>query len=291
MNSGLRRYAELGGKDMLICVGGMKCATSWIHGYLGGLSGVAVSPLKEMHFFTRRFPRHALSDMDLLAVRRLSLYLQQGKDPVALLRGLPVVQAALDRVRMIYDDNAYFDHFARLCTAETRVLCDVTPAYSAMGEEGFAWMRDVCREQGLRVKVLFVMRDPVERLWSQVRHMQQQTIIDDALEAWPRALESAAIMARGDYRGIVTALEACFAAEDLLYLFYEDLTQDTALKRLCAFVDAPFVAADTATRRNETEVTTALPREARARFRQALGPQYAFCHERFGADVPGSWHG
>ncbi|SMX50744.1 hypothetical protein [Maliponia aquimaris] len=289
--STLRRYPELAGKTCLICVGGTKCATSWLHDHLSRLPGVAASPLKELHFFNRRFARNALSDMDLLAVRRLGLYLSQGDDPVATLRDTAVVRAAVDRVQMIYDDDAYFGHFARISGPDTRVLCDTTPAYSAMGAEGFAWMRAFCEAQGLRVKVLFVMRDPVERLWSHLRHMQQQTLIEDAAAAWPRALETAPVMARGDYCATVTALDTCFDPQDRLYLFTEALTDPETLRRLCSFVDVPYIAADTATRLNRTEITTDLPAEARAAFLRQLAPQYAFCQARFGAEVPGSWQG
>lgn len=286
-----RRYPELDGATMLICVGGTKCATSWLHTYLGTLPGVAASPLKELHFFNRRFDRNALSDVDLFAIRRMLLYLSQGEDPKAVLRSEAVVQAAVDRVQMIYDDNAYLGHFARIAGPDTRVLCDTTPAYSAMGAEGFAHMRAWCEAQGLRVKVVFVMRDPVDRLWSQLRHMQQQTIVEDAASVWRRALGSDAVMARGDYRAIVTALDARFAAEDRLYLFTETLMTEAAQRRLCAFAGVPFRHADTATRQNETTVTTGLPGDARAAFLQVLAPQYAFCHERFGAEVPGGWQG
>ncbi|MBV7394261.1 sulfotransferase [Mameliella sediminis] len=286
-----RRYPELEGKTLLICVGGTKCATSWLHGYLDSLPGVTPSPLKELHFFNRKFPRLALSDMDLLATRRLMLFLSQEGNPAGHVRGSPLIRAALDRVQMIYDDNAYFGHFARICTADTKVLCDVTPAYSSIGAEGFAWMRELCAAQAVRAKILFVMRDPVTRLWSQLRHMQQQTIIDDAGAVWSKALASEAIMARGDYRRIVTALDGCFDADDILYLFYENLTQEPALQRLCRFLDVPQIKADVQTRRNETEVKTALPQEARRAFLRALAPQYAFCHARFGADLPAAWQG
>lgn len=287
----LRRYPELAGKTCLICVGGTKCATSWLHSYLGGLPGVAASPLKELHFFNRRFSRNALSDMDLFAIRRMGLYLSQGDDPVGTLRTAAVVRAAVDRVQMIYDDNAYFGHFARISGPDTRVLCDTTPAYSAMGAEGFAYMRAFCETQDLRVKVLFVMRDPVERLWSQLRHMQQQTIVEDAAAVWQRALASGPVMARGDYRATVSALDSCFAPEDLLYLFTESLADPPTLARLCDFAGVGYRPADTARRQNETTVTTDLPAAARAAFNQALAPQYAFCRARFGAEVPASWHG
>ena len=139
--SKLRHYGELDGKTLLICVGAMKCATSWIHDYLGGLSGVVVSPLKELHFFNTKFSAHALGDMEALAVKRLGFHLAQSGEAAGNLRRRPTFQASVDRVQMIYDDDAYFGHFARLCAPDTATFCDVTPAYSTLGPCGSARKR------------------------------------------------------------------------------------------------------------------------------------------------------
>jgi len=125
---GLRKYGELDGKTFLICVGAMKCATSWLHHYLGSLPGVSVSPLKEVHFFNTKFPANSLGDMDALALKRLGFHIEQSGDPVGNLRRRPTFQASVDRVQMLYDDNAYFGHFARICDPDTRTFCDITPA-------------------------------------------------------------------------------------------------------------------------------------------------------------------
>ncbi|WP_421906464.1 sulfotransferase [Mameliella sp.] len=287
----IRHYPELDGKTLLVCVGAMKCATSWLHAYMGELEGVTPSPLKELHFFNRGFPEHALSDIDLLAVRRLTLFLSQEGHPAEHLAISPMIQAALDRVQMIYDENAYFGHMARISTPRTRVICDVTPAYSVLRTAGFIRMRAFCATQDIRLKLLFVMRDPVARLWSQLRHMQQQGLTEDATQAWSDALSAPAIMARGDYRATVTALDDCFAPEDLLYLFYEDLAEGDALPRLCHFLGTSWQAPGPGLRRNATTVETALPRDAHDALAAALAPQYAFCRARFGRDLPGQWQG
>lgn len=289
--SHIRHYPELDGKTLLICVGAMKCATSWLHAYMSELEGVTPSPLKELHFFSRNFPENALSDMDLLAIRRLTLFLSQEGHPAEHLTSSPMIQAALDRVQMIYDDNAYFGHMARISTPQTRVVCDITPAYSVLGAAGFAHMRAFCATQGVRLKLMFVMRDPIARLWSQLRHMQQQGLTEDATQAWADALAAPAIMARGDYQATVTALDDCFAPEDLFYLFYEDLAEGDALPRLCDFLGVSWRPARPRLRRNATSVGTALPREARRAFAAMLAPQYAFCRARFGGFVPDQWQG
>ncbi|MCG6903729.1 MAG: sulfotransferase [Rhodobacter sp.] len=287
----LRKYSELDGKTFLLCVGAMKCATSWLHDYLDSLSGVAVSPLKELHFFSTKFPAHALGDMDALALKRLGFHVAQSGDGVANLRRRPTFQASVDRVQMIYDDDAYFGHFARLVAPETATFCDVTPAYSVLGPTGFEYLRAFCGSQDIAVKILFVMRDPVDRLWSQLRHMTQTNPENDIVANWSRALESPSICARADYRGTVTDLDQTFPAEDILYLFYEDLFTKPSLTRLCDHVNAGYIAGDAGQVKNETSVKADMPDDARAAAHRLLAPQYDFCRDRFGDAIPASWQG
>lgn len=284
-----RRYRELDGKTFLICVGGAKCATSWVHHYLAALPEVTVSPLKELHFFDMKFASLALGDMDEVAIKRVGFHLEQGGDLVEYLQLSADFQASVDRMQMVYDDNAYFGHFARLCTPETRAFCDITPGYSAIGPDGFAYLRDFCATQDVRLKLLFLMRDPVERLWSQLRHLQQMNPAARLAERWAEAIESPRICARSDYRGIVSDLDATFPADDILYLFYEELFTEPALRRLCDFAGIGFRPGAVAERKNRTTYERELPGDARAAFMDLLAPQYAFCRERFGAQVPASW--
>ena len=286
----LTRHPALDGKTFLVCVGAAKCATSWLHGYLGQSPHMAVSPVKELHFFDAKFPDFAMADVDGQALTRLSMHLEQPGDPRANLLGRPAFQASLDRVRMIYDDDAYFAHFARLCDADTRCLGDLTPAYATLGADGFAYLRDFFAAQGCRLRILFVMRDPVTRYWSQIRHLEQINPTDKATRNWRLALTAPPLTARADYRATVSALDAIFPADDLLYLFYETLFEPDTLRRLCVFCDLPTAPSIPSEPRNETRIKTPLPEEARTALLSQLAPQYAFCRDRFGAEVPASWH-
>lgn len=287
----LQKFDALRGRTFLICVGAMKCATSWIYYYLADRPGIAVSPLKEVHFFDVKFASNALSDAQAMAMARLRYHLQQEGDPATNLALRPAFHAAVDRAQMIYDDNAYFAHFARLSTPETRTLCDITPAYSTLGPAGFAYLRDFCASQDMRLRILYVMRDPVDRLWSQLRHITHASPDSRLTDRWAEALQSPRIMARTDYRYTVQDIDTVFPAEDVKYLFYEDLFTEPALRGLCAFADAPYAPGDTATVHNRTELALDLPEEVRDAFLTALAPQYAYCRERFGDRVPAGWMG
>lgn len=289
--SSLQPYRALDGKTFVICVGAMKSATSWVYHYLASLPGVAVSPLKEIHFFNTKFPANALGDMRSVMLKRLRYHMDREGDPVENALCSPLLQASLDSVRMIYDDDGYFAHFARLVDDDTTILVDVTPAYAVIGPAGFDFMRAFCATQGVRLRILFLMRDPVDRLWSQLRHLQELNPEGRIAERWAEALHSPQIMARADYLGTVSDIDATFPASDVLYLFYEDLFTAPALETLCAFIGADYRPGEVGERRNRTLCDLDLPDDARAAFAQALAGQYEFCRGRFGDRVPQGWAG
>lgn len=290
-NAPLTHYPILDDKTFLVCIGAAKSATSWLHHYITHLPACVTSPLKELHFFDARHPRHTLGDPDALALARLAFHLDQPGLPVENLRRHDTFRASLDRAQMIYDDDAYFGHFARLCDTDTRCFADLTPGYSAIGPVGFADMRDVAAHQDCRLRLLFVMRDPVDRFWSQLRHIEQMAPDCRATRDWETARTLPALTARADYAAIVSALDATFPAGDVLYLFYETLFSENTLRRLCDFIGVPYATADSGTLRNETTLRTPLPASARAALLDQLASQYAFCRDRFGADLPVDWQG
>ena len=285
----LRKYDELDGKTLLIGVGAAKCGTSWISHYLQTLPGVVASPLKEIHFFDRKFSGLSFGDMDSLAIKRVGFHMKSSEDPVAYLATSELFQASVDRMKMIYDDNAYFGHLARLCDRDTSILCDITPGYSVLGLNGFSYMQAFCATQNIKLKLLFVMRDPVDRLWSQLRHLQEINPESEITDNWAKALESPRVCARGDYEGTISDLELVFPEEDLLYLFYEDLFCEACLRRLCAFIGADYRPGETGTRQNRTGVELELPDDARLAFQKTLTRQYRFCSERFAEALPAAW--
>jgi hypothetical protein len=133
------------------------------------------------------------------------------------------------------------------------------------------------------------MRDPVDRLWSQLRHLQQVNPEARIAERWEEAIQSPRLCARSDYEGTVSDLDMNFDEQDLLYLFYEDLFAEPSLHRLCEFIETPYRAGDAETRQNRTEVELELSDDTRAALTKMLKRQYDFCRHRFGDQVPDSW--
>ena len=114
-------------------------------------------------------------------------------------------------------------------------------------------------------------------------------LIHERLAKWPEALQSPRVCARADYRGTVSDLDGVFSAEDILYLFYEDLFAGESLYRLCRFADVGYRPGDTGDAKNQAEVKIDLPDDALDAFGTVLAPQYEFCRQRFGDAIPATW--
>lgn len=285
----LRTLDALNGKTFLIGVGANKCATSWIFTHFKSLPDIAVSPIKEVRFFNAKVPGALAKETDLFALKRLAFHFRQEGDVLDNLHAHAGFQAAVDRVKMIYDEAAYLDHFVRLCSAETKTVSDITPAYSAIGREGFEYMKAYFATQDVRLKLFFIMRDPVDRLWSHLRYRDRHDAEQDVRYTWPERIKDPEMLAFSDYRATVEALEAVFPAEDLLFLFYEDLFSEPAFKQLSAFAGVQYKRPDSNKSVNETPLKLDLPADVRDALRSALEPQYAFCRKHFGDGVPATW--
>ena len=77
---------------------------------------------------------------------------------------------------MIADEELYFDYFTALFTRspETRLTLDITPGYALLSATRLAWVRASFERRGVRAVAAFLLRDPVERIWSQVRMQKRR---------------------------------------------------------------------------------------------------------------------
>lgn len=110
---------------------------------------------------------------------------------------------------------------------EGRLRGDLTPAYSILPGEAVS---EIAREFP-RLKLFFLMRDPVQRAWSSARMALARAEMrsDEASDAWyVDHFRSRGSLARGDYAATLDRWLAAFPRASLLLLRYEDLAADPA---------------------------------------------------------------
>ena len=174
-----------------------------------------------------------------------------------------------------------------------RIVGDITPAYALMSGDRLKALADV----GADVRMIYLIRDPLARLWSHVRmiaaRVAPQRFADEAqtlmgcILAGDLTGEAKGIVARGDYAAILPKLVRNFDPARLLVLFYEDMLTLPGIAKLSAFLGIAPGAADLGRRVHEGQALALAPVMA-ARARAYLKPQYDYVADKF-ADLPQAW--
>lgn len=286
------------GVSILYGIGAQKAGTTWLSQYLARHPEVHPGPIKELHYFDTL---HAPSERIHLENRLKALQ----KAVSRLVADFsPSNRVWLGRIEehaghlSIYsaergDHRAYAAHLLRGRGAE-RMVYDITPSYSTLDRTAFADMDGVGP-----AKFIFLMREPVSRMWSQIRMMQRaanREQDDAAFEtgciALARELHESGRLARiprADYARTIRELEAAIPPERIHYTFHHDPMPQDAADKICDFLGIERQPITDKLRTNVGRGLT-LPAEVEKMMVEAFRPQYEFATERFGVAVPDEWH-
>ena len=91
-----------------------------------------------------------------------------------------------------------------------------------------------------KIKLIFVMRDPVERAWSAVNNAAKKGLADlSTVETSIEQARKSGAEARSAYVDTIKRLEAVFPANQIHYCFFDDLRdQPEALTSACSHFSA-----------------------------------------------------
>lgn len=202
-------------------LGAQKSGTAWMHRYLESSGQCDPGFRKEYHVWDA-------VDLPSGRVVRERIERQGGQ-----------------RAQFLGDPEEYFDYFTGLLAPdEIRLTADITPAYAGLSVERLAMIRDGFASRGVRAVAVYLMRDPVERVWSAVRMDLRRRGVDR-----PGAVEERLLAVTADdqyagrtrYETTIARADEAFGREHVWYGFYERLFDVGTLTDLCGFlgIDAP----------------------------------------------------
>lgn len=281
----------------LFCIGATKAGTSWLYRYLHDHPQVWLRSIKEIHFFdTWEFNDHHTS-VDIFERHLASL---QGRLQTVdmewraknLRRQIGDAEQVLDLLRADAADPQAYLRYLREGGEDCKVVGDLTPAYAMLPKKRLADMAQL----GSRAVFIYVMRDPVARLWSHVRMQavrQRDVRFSDELKAqriMNRVIKRGAeahIPMRGDYRTTIRRLQAVVAPENCLFEFTENLGTPQSTQRICDFLTVDHVEIPAKDRVHQgAEIPMRDGHQDLAA--QFLSGQYKFVQKTFG-DLPQAW--
>ena len=279
------------GVRLLCCVGAQKAGTSWLFDQLSNSPHVKTGAVKEWHYFnalkqgdsadilTQRF--------DLLQNLAASLRPGFHKENEPALRKIRLLSD------MLYPTTSQTGDHDSYITALTRdigsasVVCDFTPAYSGLSAEDFCEIATLGD-----VRFLYILRDPVARMWSQIRMLKSRESTENlaarCIDHGRMICDTGHIQTiyRADYASTVAALD--HSKQVVEFAFFEDLFTQGTIDKITSFIDVPPIRIDHATRVNEG-LHVPLPDDLAHDMTIALVPQYRAMFDRFGPSVPTVW--
>ena len=215
-------------------IGAPRAGTTWLWTVLRQHPQIWMPPRKELHYFDRneKYPSASHLQHERLPARMFGLdkssqkwrrvfgtdvyYLLTGKNKAAEIPWL--ARYHFGRV----NDAWYLSLFEN---RPSRVRGEITPAYCMLD------MEDVQRVHALlpEVKILYTLRDPVERSWSQIRFGMGRrglAINEQAMPEIQRRTNSLSQQLTGDYVGTLKKWRAVYPAERMFILFQDQIERE-----------------------------------------------------------------
>jgi hypothetical protein len=228
---GRARTGELRYPDF-ICIGAQKAGTSWLDHNLRRHPRLWLPPIKELQYFsqlylpeTRKWTTRHRVEAGARALKRYT-----AKTPLDEWDDALVARTA-DIANGAASDEWYGGIFS--LAPAGRICGEVTPDYSTLPEEG---VRHIVRLSPA-VKIIFLMRDPIERSWSHIRMMMKTRRITDlpAIEQMARNREQ---VRRADYAAIIDTWTKIIPRARFHTVLTEDISERSAeaLGGICAFL-------------------------------------------------------
>jgi len=285
-----------GDPTILLCVGATKAGTTWLYNHLAAHPDCHLRAIKELHYFdtleSGAFERQLKLQIAFSQKLMRQVDRSRGATRERALQKLADVNEWAEVLEKRREDIPAYLSYLDGGRAERPVVADITPAYAMLPEARLRQMAGMAPD----VRFLYLLRDPVSRLWSQVRMMAARaakaldavpdlafSMLDEVLEGRRKgALE------RGDYAGTLERLNAVADPKRLMVLFQEEMLSVPGLERLCGWLGIEARPGDFAAR-VLAGPDLAMPEAQKARACAILRPQYEYVARHYAERLPASW--
>jgi hypothetical protein len=274
----MTKTTNTGQKVFFLGMGMAKAGTTWLFKFLESHPLARMGREKEIHVL--HAPEYGSYPRALLHV------------PWKKFNGRSWLKTQLVRAWYRARWTRYFDYFASLLDNGARLTGDLSPSNQFMSVESLARVRREFESRGIRVVPVLIVRDPVDRLFSEVRHAQKVRDQSRYRRRIPRTeselvlekLREASERSRMDAPDTVSRLLEVFAEEEIVVLLHEDLFQQHTMDRLMRQAGMPPIPADTGSRINATPVESDLEEQVRGSAIDAFLPTYRWAAGHFGVE-------
>lgn len=212
-----------------ICIGAQKSGTTWLYENLKKHPDVWMSPIKEVQYFNELYiPDHHqwIGEHRRVHAANAMRALLSGKSDSEIDFG--GVEQICRIVTHPVDDHWYGSIFGQ--APADRICGEITPEYSLLPSAGIAHLRRLSPS----ARIIFMMRDPIERTISHLRMLKAK----DPSLSFETAMTFRDVHMRSDYATIIGNWRKAFGPDQMFLACYDEIKTDPIglLQRLCGFL-------------------------------------------------------
>ena len=213
-------------KPDFLCIGAQKSGTTWLDKMFNSHEGIWTPPVKELQYFNELYMPNTFK---WTVSHRIS---HGEKAKVWALKNKSIDQSKVELCEHIAHGLISSEWYERIFdyAPKDSIKGEMTPEYSLLDE---VYVKDVARKHP-NLKIIFVMREPVDRAISGIKMRLKQEGFNDQTpkDVIGDFVTSAAmdwdVIERGNYQKIISTWSKNFGKENMLCLLATDLKENPA---------------------------------------------------------------
>ena len=258
-------------KTFILGVGAQKAGTTWLYKYIKNDPKANLGLLKEYHFWNAAF-----SASGKINKKKKTLMSKPHQE---------LNSAELLRWTMLKVNNYYQIYFNSLINEGYQITGDLTPQHGRLRADRIKYIRDSLEDFGFTVKVIFLIRDPVERIWSNVRMEKSlYSSIDRTMsdsEAVKRNYKNEKWRWDTEYQHTASRIAYAFDRKNIYIGVYEEMFTEEKVQELSDFIGTDYNPSMIKTRVNESDKKEKLDDNVIREVRNYYKEVYKFCYLNF----------
>jgi len=214
-------------ENLFLSVGAMKAGTTWLYEQLKDHSDIFFTPEKEIHYFANKVGiENQLNHRKRIIKLKETMERCSKGNPKFISENLDDIYWYANYARQKEIDNEWYESLFSLNT-ENKFCADFSNLYCQMNKNGWENVRKTAKN----IKVIYTLRDPLERLWSHYKfHMKWVNREDEALEAgfehFKNLLDQHFFWVNAEYAKNYKLLKQSLKDDELMILYFEDFRED-----------------------------------------------------------------
>lgn len=282
---------KLTNKIFLLGVGAQKGGTTWLWSQLCKSRNVDMGFVKEYHVFDNLNHKGDRSFIPTLQ-KRIKQRIKSGDFQAKK------NQYASKHLSFLDNPRNYFDYFNYLYLRDddVQLVGDITPSYSLLDKKTFSYIKEELEKKGFKVKVIFLLREPFDRVWSMLKMACRngKITVEDSSELnneLKKFYKLPHVEKRTRYEITIKKLEAVFDKDSIYIDFYERLFTEESFSRIQHFLETELVKPDFNERVNVSKTEHKLFKETQKEIIEYYSETYKYIEDRFGDVATSLWEG